>query len=80
MSRNASGTNGVPAYYCGWAITGRDTVSHVVSSANFPLAGSRHRSWCGEMITVVALTLNARRPSRSCADCNELLRMLARYQ
>jgi hypothetical protein len=71
---------GSGAYYCGWAITGRTTVSHLVASADFPLAGSRHRSWCGQTITVIGLTLDARGLPRSCARCNRRLRMMALTQ
>ncbi|MGH3698597.1 MAG: hypothetical protein ACRDRU_19490 [Pseudonocardiaceae bacterium] len=60
MARMPCSTGSAGAYYCGWAITGRTTVPHLVASAEFPLAGSRHRSWCGQMITVIALTLDAR--------------------
>lgn len=72
-----SNADGSPAYYCGWAITGRSTISHLVASAEFPLAGSRHRAWCGQMITVIGLTLNARGVPGSCAQCNQQLRMMA---
>lgn len=64
-------------YFCGWAITGRSTVAHLVASAGFPLAGSRHRAWRGQMITVVARTLNARGVPGNCAECNQHLRMMA---
>ncbi|MGQ0717011.1 MAG: hypothetical protein ACT4NP_06775 [Pseudonocardiales bacterium] len=69
--------DGSPAYYCGWAITGCSTISHLVASAEFPLAGSRHRAWCGQTITVIGLTLNARGVPGSCAECNQKLRMMA---
>lgn len=65
------------AYYCGWVITGHTTVSHLIASADFPIAGSQHRSWCGQTITVIGLTLNAREPPQSCAECNQQLRMMA---
>lgn len=70
-------TGGSGTYYCGWAITGRTTVGHLVSAARFPLAGYRYRAWCGEMITVVALTLNVRLLPDSCPDCNRYLRALS---
>ncbi len=60
---------GSDTYYCGWAITGRTMISHLVSAPRFPIAGSRHRSWCGQTITVIALTLNVRRLPGSCPDC-----------
>ncbi|MGH3671286.1 MAG: hypothetical protein ACRDSH_11720 [Pseudonocardiaceae bacterium] len=66
------------AYYCGWAITGRVTASHLVASDDFPTAGSQHRAWCGQTVTVIGLTLDARGLPDSCADCNRLLRRLAR--
>ena len=68
------------AYYCGWAITSRTTVSHLIASAHFPIAGSQHRTWCGQTITVIGLTLNARGLPRSCAECNQRLRMMATTQ
>ncbi|MGH3966299.1 MAG: hypothetical protein ACRDRY_24150 [Pseudonocardiaceae bacterium] len=74
-TRVAGSANSSPAYYCGWAITGRSTVSHLVASAEFPIAGSQHRAWCGQTITVIALTLNARGWRGSCAECNQQLRM-----
>lgn len=77
MPCSAGSADGLRAYYCGWAITGRTTVSHLVASAEFPLAGSQHRAWCGQTITVIALTLNPRGLPRSCAECNQQLRMMA---
>lgn len=65
------------AYYCGWAITGPATIGHLVSAARFPIAGTRHRAWCGQTITVLALTLNVRVLPGSCPDCNRYLRALA---
>lgn len=76
----AGSADGSGAYYCGWAITGRTTVSHLVASPDFPIAGSQHRSWCGQTITVIALTLNARDLPGSCAECNQQLRMMAMTQ
>ncbi|MGH3718056.1 MAG: hypothetical protein ACRDRI_04290 [Pseudonocardiaceae bacterium] len=71
---------GSGAYYCGWAITGRGAVAHLVAAADFPLVGSRHRSWCGKMITVIGLTLDSRSLPRSCARCNRRLRAMALTQ
>jgi hypothetical protein len=51
MTCIAGGADGSRAYYCGWAITGRTTVSHLVSAPSFPIVGSQHRSWCGQTIT-----------------------------
>jgi hypothetical protein len=77
MTRMPCSTGSAGVYYCGWAITGRTTVSHLVASAEFPLAGSRHRSWCGQTIIVIALTLDVRSAPGSCAECNQQLRMMA---
>lgn len=77
MSRITSGAEDSLAYYCGWAITGQDAISHMVSAARFPLAGSQHRAWCGQLITVIGLTLNSRHAPRSCPDCNRYLRALS---
>jgi hypothetical protein len=68
---------GSRAYYCGWAITGLGTVSHLVSAPSFPAVGSRHRSWCGQMITVIGLALSPRGLAVSCRECNRYLRVLA---
>ncbi len=80
MSRIAGSAEGPGAYYCGWAITGRTTVSHLVASATFPIAGRQYRSWCGQTITVIGLTLDARSLPSSCPECNQQLRLLARAQ
>jgi hypothetical protein len=80
MSRITGSAGGSSAYYCGWVITGRATVSHLIASADFPIAGSQHRSWCGQTIKVIGLTLNARELPRSCAECNQHLRMMALTQ
>lgn len=73
MTCTAAGAGGFGVYYCGWAITGRTTVAHLVASPEFPRLGSRHRSWCGQTITVIGLTLDP----RSCPRCNRRLRMMA---
>ncbi|MGH3829886.1 MAG: hypothetical protein ACRDRS_05445 [Pseudonocardiaceae bacterium] len=80
MTCVAGSVTGPGAYYCGWALTGRTTVSHLVASAEFPVVGSRHRSWCGRTVTVIGLTLDPRSLARSCARCNRHLRALARTQ
>ena len=64
-------------YYCGWAITFPDPTSHLIASPDFPTAGSHRRAWCGETITVIGLTLDARRPILHCADCNQWLQHCA---
>lgn len=69
--------NGDMPYYCGWAITDRATVSHLIASRDFPTAGSPRRAWCGEMVTVIGLILNARLPRLHCAECNQRLRRIA---
>lgn len=79
-TRITGSAGGSGAYYCGWVITGRTTVSHLIASADFPIAGSQHRAWCGQTITVIGLTLNARDLPRSCAECNQQLRMMATTQ
>ncbi|MGH3851890.1 MAG: hypothetical protein ACRDR6_00005 [Pseudonocardiaceae bacterium] len=77
LTCTAGSIAGSGVYYCGWAITGRAAVSHLVASAEFPVVGSRHRSWCGRTITVIGLTLDPRSVARSCARCNRRLRALA---
>ncbi len=77
VSRDAGKAEEPGTYFCGWAITGRTTIAHLVASARFPLAGYQYRAWCGEIVTVIALTLNARELPQSCAACNEHLRLLA---
>ncbi|MGH3773212.1 MAG: hypothetical protein ACRDRW_17755 [Pseudonocardiaceae bacterium] len=67
-------------YYCGWAVTGGGALAHLVAAADFPLVGSQHRSWCGQTITVLGLTLNPRSLPRSCARCNRRLRAMALTQ
>jgi hypothetical protein len=61
-------------------ITGRTTVSRLIVSADFPIAGSQHRSWCGQTITVIGLTRNVRDLPRSCAECDQQLRVMATTQ
>ena len=80
MSRIPDSADESLTYFCGWAITGRNTVAHLVASARFPLAGYQYRAWCGQIITVIALTLNARDLPQSCAVCNGHLRLLACIQ
>ncbi len=58
-------------HYCGWAITGRTTVAHLIASPDFPTAGSQRRAWCGQTITVIGLTLDARHPQMHCRECDE---------
>lgn len=77
MTCIAGGADGSRAYYCGWAITGRSTVSHLVSAPSFPIVGSQHRSWCGQTITVIGLTLGPCSLSGNCRECNRYLRVLA---
>lgn len=68
-------------YYCGWALTYRNSLSHLVASRDFPVAGSLRRAWCGEMVIVVGLTLDARRGQPHCAECNRRLQQIVtRYK
>ena len=64
-------------YYCGWAITYRDSLSHLIVSRDFPTAGSLSRAWCGETVIVVGLTLDARRLRLHCPECNGRLQQIA---
>lgn len=49
---------------------------HLIASPDFPTAGSQRRAWCGETITVIGLTLDARRAPGSCDACNRHLQWM----
>ena len=70
--------SGDAAYYCGWTIIGRAPVSHLIASRDFPTAGSLRRAWCGEIVMVIGLTLNARKARPHCIVCNQRLQQMAR--
>ncbi|MGH3885766.1 MAG: hypothetical protein ACRDSZ_04210 [Pseudonocardiaceae bacterium] len=69
--------SGDSPYYCGWATSGCATVSHLIASRDFPTAGSARRAWCGETVTVIGLSLDARDPQQHCVERTQRLRRIA---